>query len=417
MTRTSFWPGAILIVLSSTGFSRCSSNQSGDLAAQKFGDLNHALAARGPAATAAIDRDCGLTRQQPPSQLRRRPYIQRLSESSLDIVWTQSAPAAAPEVTISRPDGTPVARAAAVVDTSARPIGSALQWSASLSGLEPATPYCYEVTSGTTLLDRGGFRSAPRAGAGAPVRFVALGDSGHGGADQRAVLEQIRSVPFDLMVHTGDIAYSSGTRGEFQRNFFDVYADLLGLFPMFPASGNHEYETEDAAPYREVFVLPDNGGPGGRERWYSYDFGDVHFVALDTERTGPEQAAWLDADLGATRLPWTVVYLHKPAYSSGEHGGDSGVQQHFVPVFEKHAVPLVLAGHDHHYERTVPQNGVTYVVTGGGGRGTRHSGASPFTAFSESVCHLVYVTVQGDELTLHAIDGVGREFDSLLLRR
>jgi hypothetical protein len=77
----------------------------------------------------------------------------------------------------------------------------------------------------------------------------------------------------------------------------------------------------------------------------------------------------------------------------------------------------VLAGHDHDYERSKPIDGVTYVVSGGGGRGTRGVGRSSFTAFSEAVCHLLYVTVTGDELTLHAIDGVGQEFDSLLIRR
>jgi len=186
---------------------------------------------------------------------------------------------------------------------------------------------------------------------------------------------------------------------------------------VFPASGNHEYETEDALPFREAFALPENGGPAGIERWYSYDWGDVHFVVLDTERVGAEQAAWLDADLAANQRRWTIVYLHRPAFSSGDHGGDPGVQQWFVPLFVRHGVPLVLAGHDHHYERTNAIDGVTYVVTGGGGRGTRGVGRSDFTAFSEQVCNFVYVTVLGDELTLHAIDGTGQEFDSLRLHR
>jgi acid phosphatase type 7 len=416
MTRSLLSVGTIAIALGSAGFSRCDSNQEGDLAAQRFGDLEHALGERS-SATAPIAQACGLHVRQAPAEMRRRPYLQRMGERAVDVVWTQSLHAPAPELALSRPDGGPVLRAVPVVDDSAHPVGGARQWIAALSGLEPATLYCYEITAGGARLDRGGFRTAPSPETGAPVRFIALGDSGQGGADQRAVLDQIRNVPFDMMVHTGDIAYTAGTRPQFDRNFFEVYADVLRMFPMFPASGNHEYETEDAAPYREAFVLPDNGGPEGRERWYSYDYGDVHFVALDTERIGPQQAAWLDADLTANRRRWTIVYMHKPAFSSGDHGNEPGVQQYFVPLFVKHAVPLVLAGHDHHYERTTPQDGVTYVVTGGGGRGTRPTGASGFTAFSESVCHFVYVTIAGDRLTLHAIDGVGREFDSLLLRR
>jgi hypothetical protein len=415
MTGAQFSFGTLLITLATAGLNQCQSNQAGDLAAQKIGDLHHALTTRTPAA-GPITRACRLE-ERPASELRRRPYLQRMTDRSLEVVWVQSPEAPAAEVAVFRPDGTAVMSVAAAADASAHPAGAGVQWSAPLTGLEPATQYCYRISAGSRVLDRAGFRTAPAPGGNAPVRFVALGDSGEGGRDQRAVLRQIGAVFFDLMVHTGDIAYDSGTRREFQRNFFDVYAGLLDLFPMFPASGNHEYETEQAAPYREAFVLPDNGGPEGRERWYSYDYGDVHFVALDTERVGPVQAAWLDADLAANRRPWTIVYMHKPAFSSGDHGNEPAVQQHFVPLFVKHQVPLVLAGHDHHYERTRPQQGVTYVVTGGGGRGTRPTGASAFTAFSESVCHFVYVTVEGEALTLHAIDGVGKEFDSLQLRR
>jgi 3',5'-cyclic AMP phosphodiesterase CpdA len=226
------------------------------------------------------------------------------------------------------------------------------------------------------------------------------------------------TVPFDFMIHTGDIAYESGTRAELEDKFFKPYTDFLKYFPVFPASGNHEYASgEDAAPFREAFVLPENGGPDGTERWYSFDWGNVHFVALDTERTGPVQAAWLDADLTANQLPWTIVYWHRPPFSSGEHGNDGASRTHFVPIMEKHHVPLVFNGHDHDYERTTPQNGVVYVVTGGGGVGVRPVGASSFTAFSTSVIHFVYVTVSGKQLALHAIDGLGQEFDSLVITR
>ena len=81
-------------------------------------------------------------------------------------------------------------------------------------------------------------------------------------------------------------------------------------------------------------------------------------------------------------------------------------------------MPLVLAGHDHHYERFKPVNGVTYVITGGGGRGVRELGApAPNSAFAEPVIHFVVVSVEGDTLTLHAIDATGREFDSTAIHR
>jgi 3',5'-cyclic AMP phosphodiesterase CpdA len=240
------------------------------------------------------------------------------------------------------------------------------------------------------------------------------GDSGYGGSDQATLFDQIMTVPFDFVLHAGDLAYDEGTRGQFERTVFNVYAPLLREFAMFPVSGNHEYETEEAAPYLESFVLPENGD---HERYYSFDWGDVHFVGLDTERIGATQAQWLDADLMRNRLPWTIVLGHRPPYSSGEHGGDGDFIRHFIPVLEKYQVPLVLSGHEHQYERTRVRNGVTYIVTGGGGRGTRPVGSSSFTAFAEAVIHFLFVEVRGNRLVLHAIDGVGREFDQTVIER
>jgi 3',5'-cyclic AMP phosphodiesterase CpdA len=194
---------------------------------------------------------------------------------------------------------------------------------------------------------------------------------------------------------------------------FQVYGDLFENLAFFPAPGNHEYGVPDAAPYRSVFAIP--GGSG--ERWYSYDWGRIHFAVLDTEADYATQAAWLAGDLAASAAPWKIVYLHKPPYSSGSHGSDLALRAAIGPVVEAGGVQLVLAGHDHSYERTTPQNGVVYVVTGGGGRGTYGVGTSEFTAFSEPVIHFVYAELDGDELVLHAIDGTGTEFDSVMIPR
>ena len=88
-----------------------------------------------------------------------------------------------------------------------------------------------------------------------------------------------------------------------------------------------------------------------------------------------------------------------------------------APLLQRYGVQLVLAGHDHDYERMIPQNGTAYVVTGGGGIGTRPVGRSSFTAFAEDVIHFVYVEVNVDDLVLHAIDAAGREFDSMIVPR
>jgi acid phosphatase type 7 len=396
----------------------CDSNRSGNIRATVFGDLSHALGAHTRAfAEMRTACDASVPAGSVDGPLQRRPYLQQLTARSVRVVWTTDASISDASVTVTGTDGTLVAKEGADPDPSARPGKLAVQWSSAIFGLEPDTIYCYQVQAAGVPLRRGGFRTAPISGGARSIGFVAFGDSGSGSADQRAVASQLEMVPFDFMIHLGDIGYETGSRTDLEAYFFSVYADLLENFAVFPASGNHEYDTESAAPFREAFVLPENGGPEGLERWYSYDFGDVHFVVLDTERTGATQAAWLDVDLQANRLPWTIVYFHRPPFSSGEHGSDGSVQRYFVPLFVKYQVPLVLSGHDHDYERTKPLDGVTYVVSGGGGRGTRSVGRSSFTAFSLSVCNFVYVTVNGTELTLHAIDGVGQEFDSFAVTR
>lgn len=349
--------------------------------------------------------------------LRRRPYLQAVSDRAASVVWTAAAGAGA-TVVVTTPAGAEIARAdASIVPT--QQLSGAEQRLAAVEGLTPGAIHCYALERhGEALTAKAGFRAAPAPRArGAAVRFVAFGDSGDGSDGQLRVRDQMGTVPFDLMLIAGDLAYDEGKLSEIESHFFSVYPAMLRSVPVFPATGNHDYATLDAAAFREVFHLPHNGGPGGEERWYSFDWGDVHFVALDTERTGAAQAAWLDADLSATDRPWTIVYAHRAPYSSGSHGSDVAFRTFFGPVLEEHDVPLVLTGHDHHYERTRPIRGVTYVVTGGGGRGTRETGESGFTVFSESVLHFVYVTVEGSELRLHAIDALGREFDSLAISR
>jgi hypothetical protein len=406
----------VAVALAVFAGSGCASNETGNVAAVGTGDVSAPALER---ITPGVPGPCGVTQMTEPGQavIARDPYLQRVTAQAATLVWTAEG-ASGGSVVVTTPDGAPVAEAPAAIDASAPLPGGHAQWTAAIDGLDPATTYCYELRrGGEPLLRNGTFTSAPAPGTGARVRALVIGDSGEGGSDQRALSAQLETMPFDLMVHTGDIAYDNGTLAEFERNFFDVYAPLLGRAPVFPASGNHEYDTADAAPFRAVFALPENGQPAGRERWYSYDWGDVHFVALDTERTGAAQAAWLEADLAANRLPWTIVYGHKPPHSTGEHGDDPLFNKFFVPVLEAHRVDLVLAGHDHHYERFRPVNGVNYVVSGGGGKGTRPVSGGPLTAFGEDVIHAVVVEVHGDTLTLHAIDAVGREFDSAVIQK
>lgn len=319
---------------------------------------------------------------------------------------------AAQRIELTSPDGVLVRSVAADPEaTIVRAAGEQQTW-ARIDGLAPSTMYCYALfDDGGALSERIGFRTAPTAEDANPIGFLAFGDSGGGGSDQRSLADQMDLFPQQLIVHTGDLAYDHGTINDIEDTVFSFYAELFRHIPFFPASGNHDYETANGAPFRAVFALP------GNETWYSYDWGRIHFVALDTEASYSKQAEWLDADLAATTLPWKVVYFHRPPYSSGPHGSDMSLRSALEPIFERHRVQLVLTGHDHDYERMKPQRGIQYIVTGGGGVGTRSVGASSFTAFSEAVIHYVYVESTVDQMVLHAVDGTGVEFDAVVIPR
>jgi len=168
---------------------------------------------------------------------------------------------------------------------------------------------------------------------------------------------------------------------------------------MYPSIGNHDDEANFAAPFRDVFVLPSNGAsaafPEHAERFYSFDYGAAHVVALNTElafqnlKRRQAQLDWLERDLAATTQPWKIAVFHRSPYSAGtHHGSDLAVRAALAPIFDRHHVALVLSGHEHDYERSIPvretaDGGPTvYVVSGGGGAKLYPAGSAWWTAVS-----------------------------------
>jgi acid phosphatase type 7 len=403
--------GAIVIAL---GAAACSTNASGNVSASGSGDTSHPAERRSPLDEVQAACGTGLLTDLGTAAIHRQPYLQQVQSDRALIGWTGTVGMGA-RVKVTNPDGSAFSELLPEPEPQVllRSSNQDQMWSLA-TNLLPSTIYCYQVENDSqALTERTGFKTAPAPDSTDTIRFLAFGDSGGGGSDQYELQEQMLTVPYDLIIHTGDIAYEEGTLAQYQANVFDVYAELFRSIPFYPAAGNHDYKTLSAEPFRNVFNLPGDSG----EKWYSYNWGQAHFVALDTEADYKTQAAWLDKDLEANPRPWKIIYLHRPPYSSGSHGSDTGLRNALAPILKKHGVQLVLAGHDHNYERVKPQDGTTFVVTGGGGRGTYNVDTSGFTAFSEAVIHFVSGEIKGDELTLHAIDATGKEFDSVVIPR
>lgn len=388
----------------------------------------------------------GVAPPPPTATLVREPYLQQVSATGAVIAWAtrESGPA---EVRYGLPGAPRTVVTAQSTLFSAAATGlpaDYYQHVATIGGLAAATTYQYDILVSQIDLNAvtDTFRTAPARGTGS-VTFVALGDSGTGSASQQQIASLIAGDAFDLALHAGDVAYGSaaGTgAASFQTThdwFFTPYSNWLRARPVFPSIGNHDSRAENAngQPYLGLFVLPGNGAsatwPDHAERYYSFDYGPAHIVAIDTELAFLDpsrqaaQLAWLEADLAATTQPWKIALLHRAPYSSGgENGSSLDVRAALAPVFERHGVQLVLSGHEHDYERTVPLKadapdpaGVTYVVTGGGGAPLYPAGTSTFTAASASRHHYVRGTVTECTLDLSAVGDTGAVFDSVRLAR
>jgi 3',5'-cyclic AMP phosphodiesterase CpdA len=127
------------------------------------------------------------------------------------------------------------------------------------------------------------------------------------------------------------------------------------------------------------------------------------------------QWEWLDDALASATSQWKVVLLHHPLYSSGRHGSTVGARERLEPILARHHVDLVLAGHDHHFERTHPQDGITYVVSGGGCK-TTAVGRSSFTAAAASILQFLLIDIDGDRLTGRCVGVDGEIVDRFELR-
>ncbi len=374
--------------------------------------------------------------------LVRQPYLQNVRPDGATVVWAMLENASG---TVQFSSDRSFSRSAAARVRPFTPAETGIpftfyQYQADLTNLAAGTEYYYRITlNGQNLLPGEDLRfRAARTGSGG-FTFLAIGDSGDGTPAQFEIANRLKSEPAAFLVHTGDIAYPNGTFQEFQSFYFDVYSELMKKIPFFPSPGNHEYwrngspsnPTNNGAPYVAVHVVPGDGvRPSDQGRYYSYDWGNAHFISLDSNiplqdvaRGDRSMLDWLEQDLQRTRAFWRIAYFHHPPFATGPNRNDplsALARQYLAPILERYGVQFVLNGHEHSYQRsfplrngTVADNGTVYMVTGGGGhRNIYGTDPSPLLDARASVYHYVRIDVQGSRLTTHTIRIDGTEIDS-----
>ena len=195
------------------------------------------------------------------------------------------------------------------------------------------------------------------------VRFAVIGDSGSGHKPQFDVAQEMMAwrngFPFDFVVMLGDNIYGGQGASDFKRKFEDPYGPLLDAGVKFYATlGNHDGTNER---YYKPFNMDG-------KRYYSFKRANAEFFALDSSYMDPEQMSWLEKHLAESDSRWKICYFHHPLYSDGKtHGPDLDLRKQLEPILVEYGVNVVLAGHEHCYERVRPKKGISYFVVGNSG--------------------------------------------------
>lgn len=273
------------------------------------------------------------------------------------------------------------------------------------------------------------------------VRFAVIGDSGAGGKHQEQIAERMvawhERWPYDLVVMLGDNIYGTfwggGNKADFEEKFDRPYAPLLARGVIFRAAlGNHDVRHRNGQDLIDAYDRFHIEGPDG---YYSFTAGEwrrdeggpaplveffvINTVRMEKDKQDPEQLAWLERALAASRARWRIVYGHHPLYSTGRrHSSDLRLRGKLLPLLvgsgaASPRVHVVLAGHDHIYERFHPQQGIAYFVCGSSGKLRRgNARPSPLVAAVEDRQRVFMLwEATPEELRFRAINEQGEAFD------
>ena len=277
------------------------------------------------------------------------------------------------------------------------------------------------------------FRTSP--GRGGTFRAAVLGDSGVAAGEQETVAELISEQAFDLFLHTGDVLYVD----RLDAGVFSPYRDVLARSCFYPARGNHDLELRlRGIVWRDVFSLP-NVAEEPQNAYYSFDWGAAHFTMLDWFHPAADdsvQSEFLVEDLERaleSDARWRIVCVHVPIYTIGVYAFlRHPLREELPEICDRYGVDLVLSGHDHNYQRTVPlragqpvdawqdpdftrPGGTTYIVTGGGGaRLYPRLATAPHqerTRVFHQAHHAVFLEIGPERLAVEALHPSGELLD------
>ena len=250
-------------------------------------------------------------------------------------------------------------------------------------------------------------------------RFAALGDMGRGDTWQFQVSKQMQAFreefPFDFVIMLGDNIYDSATPEDYRRKFELPYKPFLDKGVEFYAViGNHD---EPNQPNYAPFHM-------GGKRYYTFKAkppllarltdNDVQFFMIDTENVDRTQRDWLEREMGKSDARWKIPVFHRPIYTSGRYSlWALWTRASLEPALGAHHVRFVLSGHEHFYERTRSQKGITYFISGAGGSLRAHDirPSNLMAAGFDTDYSFMLWEIAGDEAYFQSISRTGASVD------
>lgn len=193
-----------------------------------------------------------------------------------------------------------------------------------------------------------------------------------------------------FFVNMGDLVDNGEDHSQW-RAWFNALDGIIDTIPAVPILGNHEtynldWKVRMPEAYLHLFSLPENGDVERRNQFYSFDYGAVHFIVLNTQFDEMEQfqsglleaeKEWFINDITKTRKKWKIVLMHKDVLTyeirnrSNRQAGISDIGKYWMPLFDEYGIDVVLTAHLHTYRRRKrlynfqpDTRGPLYIVTG-----------------------------------------------------
>ena len=267
-----------------------------------------------------------------------------------------------------------------------------------------------------------GIASGPLAGQEKPLavqpeslKLAVIGDNGTGATPQYEVGQQLAlartAFPFEMVLMLGDNMYGSQRPEDFVDKFERPYAALLQAgVPFYATLGNHDNQSNR---FYKGFNM-------GGERYYTFAKKNVRFFVFDTNLMDATQLTWIESALRQSQDEWKIAYFHHPLYSDGgRHGSNVELRVVLEPLLVRHGVAVVFSGHEHVYQRTMPQKGITYFVEGSSGqlrKGNMRPTAMTAASFDQDQTFML-VDINGNEMRFRTISRTGHVVDSGVIYR